>query len=202
MPEISERVFQTRFRILKIAGKRKAFRLEEVFWNFLQRLAEAEQISLSKYLEKFLAPHPDVNAAAFLRAHVAERGLELVRDNDALLRRASDLLLISNAPMFMMGEGKKIISTNPAMQSFLVERLGSAQVRMSFGVDLDQVYDDLETGRTRIARVPCDVYASARRLRGLVVMVLICAFGDRRRIICAMDVAPQEGDSGHFDEPR
>lgn len=120
----------TRFRLFKRGPWRKAFRLEDVFWDVLEQAAASEGLKLADYVRRLAAPFgPEVNVSSQIRVRVVEwlvrrcRLLEQAQAPDRLMAS----VLAAPVPCFVISAGRDLVRSNAEFQAYLAERAGLAQ---------------------------------------------------------------------------
>ena len=131
------------FRVFRRGDERKAFRLERVFWDLLEQAASAKGQKLRDLVFSLIDQEPDAkNLASSLRTAGAKWASER---NAALAESAgapSGLVLFHACPSpgIVIGEDRRIVAFNIAMQSFIAGRrphaLRSDMVNARFAFEL------------------------------------------------------------------
>ncbi len=150
---------ETRFRILRVGGRRRAFSLEPVFWSILEQAARAHGRRLNDHV---LAVVGDAagNATALLRAHAAAW-------IEAEHRRLSDLGLAALArrivntvpsPAFVIDQHTRIVAHNGAFLDLAGDREGAAPplplaVRLRLNLPLADLVRLLQAHPDKVAPV-------------------------------------------------
>jgi len=108
-------------KVLQSKGQRVSIRLEDIFWEQLEKLAEDEHLPLSKFVHTLVhSLDPKLNRTAFLRCYC----LRKLQENLSLLNTdatsGTDLGSIITAcptPVFILGSDRKIVAYNPAFKN-------------------------------------------------------------------------------------
>lgn len=121
----------TRFRVFKRGSWRRAFRLEDVFWDTLEDAAAAEGMKLADYVKRLTGAFgPDVNVSSQMRVRVVEwlarrcRALEAVATPDRLMPS----VLAAPVPCFVISAGRDLVRSNAEFQVYLTGRTRAAGV--------------------------------------------------------------------------
>src|SRR5262245_3108206 len=113
------------FRVFRRGGERRAFRLERVFWDLLEQAAAAKGQKLRDFVFAVIDQEPDSrNLASSLRSTVAKWASE---QNSALSEASGpqSALVVFHAcpaPGIVIGEDRRIVAFNAAMQAFIAAR--------------------------------------------------------------------------------
>jgi predicted DNA-binding ribbon-helix-helix protein len=115
----------TRFRIFKRGGWRKAFRLEDVFWETLDQAAAGEGVKLADYVKRLTDTlGPDVNVSSQMRVRAVEwlaqrcRALADGQSTDRLMGS----VLAAPVPCFVISAGRELVRSNAEFQAYLGKR--------------------------------------------------------------------------------
>jgi predicted DNA-binding ribbon-helix-helix protein len=119
--EISE--FQ--FRVFRRGEERRAFRLERVFWDLLEQAAASKGQKLRELVFSLIDQEPDAkNLASSLRS----AGAKWASERNAALKDSAGApagLVLFHAcpsPGIVIGEDRRIVAFNIAMQNFIAGR--------------------------------------------------------------------------------
>jgi predicted DNA-binding ribbon-helix-helix protein len=136
------------FRVFRRGSERRAFRLERVFWQLLDEAASAKSQKLRDFVFAIIDSEPDAkNHSSSLRTAVArwlsERLIALSEkapsDSGIVLFRACP------SPGMIIGEDRRIVAFNIAMQSFIAGRRPHGQksdmvdARFAFELPIGQI---------------------------------------------------------------
>jgi predicted DNA-binding ribbon-helix-helix protein len=116
---------ESQFRVFRRGEERRAFRLEHVFWDLLEQAASAKSQKLRDLVFSLIDQEPDAkNLASSLRTAAAR----WVKDSHAALAETagtpSGLVLFHACPSpgIIIGEDRRIVAFNIAMQHFIAGR--------------------------------------------------------------------------------
>ena len=111
----------TKFRILKIGDRKRAFSLEPVFWSILEEAARHSSMRLGDYVSHLLTDTPGGNNSSLLRSRAAEWAAEQAeRLKDKGLIGLSRRLAISHtAPAFVIDQHRRIIGCNKQFEDLI-----------------------------------------------------------------------------------
>jgi len=118
------------FRVFRRDDGRKAFRLERVFWDILEQAAAAKGQKLRDLVFSVIDHEPDAkNLASSLRTSAAkwanERHAALAESGGG--QSGIALFHACPSPGILIGEDRRIVAFNIAMQSFIAGRRPHAQ---------------------------------------------------------------------------
>jgi predicted DNA-binding ribbon-helix-helix protein len=114
-----------KFRVLSIEGKRRAFRLEAVFWSALEFIAGRRRRSLPAQVAAILRDAGDeANAAAAVRARVASDLMDLQATDAARAVSPSweKVLKAVPHPAFALARNQAVVALNEPMWALLESR--------------------------------------------------------------------------------
>ena len=115
----------SQFRVFRRGEERRAFRLERVFWDLLEQAATAKGQKLREFIFSLIDQESDAkNLASSLRTAAAKWASER---NAALAESASPqaglvLFHACPSPGIVIGEDRRIVAFNIAMQNFIAGR--------------------------------------------------------------------------------
>jgi predicted DNA-binding ribbon-helix-helix protein len=180
---------ESRFRILSIDGKRRAFKLEAAFWQALQEMAHAKGERLSLLISGLLSEAANENASSILRVAAASWLLETVKKQEersigARWQRIIDLI---EQPAFIINQAKQIVLFNRPMQTLSAGDVSSpAVLKLGLGVEISRVLTLFQEQEQRIISLPCTLESGGRTVRAAIKMTLL----ERRRgnafLLCAL----------------
>lgn len=169
-------------RIVQHQGRRYSIRLEPVFWQALEALAEGQEVRLGRFVAERAAGYRGNNFASYLR-------VLCMLDAEQALARASlrpthgnivDLVASCTSPGLVLSQQRTIIAYNDALAQWLGSAPGpptgaelTSIVQVRTRRPLNELWDDLLTGAIGRADVnvlhvqPGRVMAAAARLLGL-----------------------------------
>lgn len=139
----------TKFRILKVGGRKRAFSLEPVFWNILEEAARGQSMRLGDYVSQVLADAPAGNNSSLLRSSAAQwasEQAERLRDK-GLLGLARRIAVSHSAPAFVIDQFRHVISCNKPFDDLVSEGTGQSAPGGLAGMDLRLGVPMSELGR-------------------------------------------------------
>ena len=190
----------SRFRILKIGRRKRAFSLEPVFWEALEEIARLKSNRLGALIDGLLGEGPHRNAASVLRTGATDWLLSeyrklSTRDYGRLGQRIVD----SNpVPAFVMNQRKEIVAFN---RPFL--RLGESttgqpppSARLRLNAAFDRVADLLsqEPQRSIALKAVLDFGESQRE--GTVIVTLLETVGAKSFFLCTLQTLSAPDNQG------
>ncbi len=114
--------YRLQFRVVAIAGARRAFRLESIFWKTLEVLARRHGRSLASEIEARLKDVPaDLNQSSVLRARLADDLFQLwtAAEARAPAQKWSNLIAAMPTPAFLINANSVLLSVNEPLMSAL-----------------------------------------------------------------------------------
>lgn len=125
---------QTKFRILKVGGRKRAFSLEPVFWEILEDAADQASMRLGEYVSQLLADAPSGNNSSYLRSKAAQWAAEQadrLREK-GLLSLAQRIAVSHSSPAFIINQHRQVVGCNKQFEDLIArERSRFAQVRLA-----------------------------------------------------------------------
>jgi predicted DNA-binding ribbon-helix-helix protein len=111
----------TKFRILKVGGRKRAFALEPVFWSILEEAARQSSMRLGDYVSQLLADAAGGNNSSLLRSRAAEWASEQAeRLKDKGLVGLSRRIAISHtAPAFVIDQHRHVVGCNKQFEDLI-----------------------------------------------------------------------------------
>jgi predicted DNA-binding ribbon-helix-helix protein len=190
------------FRVLTIDGARKAFRLEVIYWEALELLAERNGRSVAAEAQARLASAPEnLNQASALRASLTSDLLGAWRDSEARAANPdwSAMIAALPAPAFLASRRSVLLAVNEPLLSAL------QGMRNGLGVPLDTVQGAMNLK----VEVPASAALELGRPHGRKFVLCTVAFaaqGQRiachARLIAAQGAAPEAANLLGLLEPR
>jgi len=128
-PAASAPATDFQFRVFRRGGERRAFRLERVFWELLEQAAAAKGQKPRDFVYAIIDREPDSkNLASSLRTAVAKwaNDRNTALSDTAGTQSALVIFHASPAPGIVIGEDRRIVAFNAAMQAFIAARRRNA----------------------------------------------------------------------------
>jgi predicted DNA-binding ribbon-helix-helix protein len=112
---------QSRARIVQHEGKRFSLRLEEAFWQMLERIARRRHMRLGQLVAQLAAHYEGVNFSSYIRVYAqAEAQREIARQDMNLSPfDLVDILRNCPAPGLLIQHNRTIIEVNNALFQWL-----------------------------------------------------------------------------------
>jgi predicted DNA-binding ribbon-helix-helix protein len=137
----------TKFRILKIGGRKRAFSLEPVFWNILEEAAQQASMRLGDYVSNLLAEAPNGNNSSLLRSKAAEWAAAQAerRRDKGLIGLARRIVISHSSPAFVMDQYRQLVACNRqfedliAMASNKTPAVRMAEIDVRLGVPMGEL---------------------------------------------------------------
>jgi predicted DNA-binding ribbon-helix-helix protein len=120
-----EETGDTQFRVFRRGEERRAFRLERVFWDLLEEAAAAKSQKLRDLVFSLIDQEPDSkNLASSLRTAGAKWASERTAALSGSTAPQAGLVLFHACPSpgIVIGEDRRIVAFNIAMQNFIAAR--------------------------------------------------------------------------------
>lgn len=124
----------TKFRILKIGGRKRAFSLEPVFWNILEEAADQASMRLGDYVSQLLANAPEGNNSSYLRSKAAQWAAEQAERlrEKGLLSLAQRIAISHSSPAFIINQHRHVVGCNKQFEDLIATERGRfAQARLA-----------------------------------------------------------------------
>lgn len=154
------------FRALSIDGKRRAFRLEEVFWSALNILAAHNGRTLRSEMAAMLRKTSDAaNASATLRANAVA---ELLGLWEAERAKAAEpdwrrILMAMPCPAFALSRNGDVVGVNDPMWRLLEDRGLPKEAGAALSVELPPAATARRPGEANQPRVCNAIFKAANR---------------------------------------
>lgn len=140
-----------RFRIFKRGAWRRAFRLEEAYWDVLEQAAHEGGLKIADYVKALVDAQEgsDANLSSMLRVHALEwlrsraRSLEKGQDTREILHAA----LAAPLPCFVISASRALVNFNGEFSGYVVGRAQAAseddvsKARLSLDVPVDKLIE-------------------------------------------------------------
>lgn len=150
-----------RFRIFKRGAWRRAFRLEEVFWQVLGEASAAGKTKIGDYVKALVdeAEGSGVNQSSMLRVHATEWLLKRVRSLETAseAREVLHAALQAPVPCFVVGANRALLHFNPEFSTYVIGRAQAAnaedvsKARLSLDAPVDRLIEVLSAPPGRVA---------------------------------------------------
>ena len=117
--------FALRFRAIAVAGKRRGFRLESIFWSALEVIASRNRRTLPGEIAETLRDAQDhQNASALLRARVAADLIDLwsLAEARSAAPAWGKVLMAMPTPAFALSRSEAVAAINEPMRRLLERR--------------------------------------------------------------------------------
>jgi predicted DNA-binding ribbon-helix-helix protein len=140
-----------RFRIFKRGPWRRAFRLEQAYWDVLERAAEDAGLKIADYVKGLVDAfaETDANQSSMLRVH-ALAWLQRRADGLARAQEPREILhaaLAAPLPCFVISANRALVNFNGEFSSYVVGRAQAAseddvsKARLSLDVPVDKLIE-------------------------------------------------------------
>jgi predicted DNA-binding ribbon-helix-helix protein len=112
---------QSRARIVQHEGKRFSLRLEEAFWQMLERIARRRQIRLGQMIAQLADQYDGVNLSSYIRVYAQAEAQREISRQDIILSPFDivDILRNCPAPGMLIQHNRTIIEANSALLQWL-----------------------------------------------------------------------------------
>jgi len=175
------------FRVLTIGGARKGFRLEVVYWEALELLAERNGRGVAAEVQARLAGAPEsLNQSSVLRASLTADLMDGWRDSEARAAHPdwSAMIAALPVPAFLASRRSVLLAVNTPLLTVL------QGLRSAAGVPLDTVEGALNLS----VEVPPSAAAELGRPAGRKFVLCTVSFAAQgQRIACHARLVPALG---------
>ncbi|MCP8939316.1 ribbon-helix-helix domain-containing protein [Alsobacter sp. SYSU M60028] len=171
-----------RFRIFKRGGWRRAFRLEEVFWDVLGEAADAAQTKIGDYVKALVdeAEGTGVNQSSMLRVHAAQWLRERLRAVTVATqgREVLHAALQAPVPCFVISSSRALIHFNAEFSNYVIGRAQAAnaedvsKARLSLDAPVDRLIEVLSSPPGRVVICGFTIRTSAAIATGRAKVML------------------------------
>jgi len=189
----SNRGLESRFRLLTIAGRRRAFKLEPAFWQALEHMARHREERLATLVAQLIGDE-EGNATARLRIAAVEwyaRQAEAKRlqKQTGLWQRIIDLMI---EPAFIIDQNKRILISNGPMRMLIAGAGTDSQIRLELTAEIRRVLAVFREDEQKILSVPATLAMGQRLLRATVRLTLLERVDEQALLLCALRAGPSE----------
>ncbi|MBN7761839.1 ribbon-helix-helix domain-containing protein [Nitratireductor aquimarinus] len=178
-----------RFRLVRVGGKRRGIRLEEVYWGALDELAASRDEPLGEVIAQC---EGRLNEGANLTSALRVEAVKYLRNERDAIRSVSELNAVENqvqacpTPCFALSDDKRLIAQNPAFIHFVQTRFplhkASQGVHLSLAMPFAELIDRLKAEGTGLATVGFVIGVAGQTVRGQLNAIL-APMADRDAII-------------------
>lgn len=170
------------FRVVKVGARRRGLRLERIYWDILERMADEEGLRLAGLLSHHAgADAATGNFSSYLRVIGARwlSGKLAAHDAVTSLKNLEALVKASSAPTFALTENKRILFFNQEFIRLIqtrfpqsASRVAAASLRLSLDVQIDELIRTLRQRDNEPLTTGFVLGFDERRLRGRLNVVL------------------------------
>jgi predicted DNA-binding ribbon-helix-helix protein len=171
-----------RFRIFKRGTWRRAFRLEDVFWDALESAAKSEQKKLGDFVKQLTdSSAPDANISSLMRVRAMEwlnaRCADLEAAQDP--RRMLQSLMAAPVPSFVISASRELVSSNAEFTAFVTAHARPGRpaeptkVHMSLDVSVQKLIDLLVAEHGRPVACGFSIKTSDAQVSGRARLALV-----------------------------
>ena len=174
---------QTRFRVLRRQGWRKAFRLEEIFWETLEAAARDKGLRLAEFVHDRVAGQSG-NQSSALRVAAASwlaQKYQRLRKKTAPARLI-DLLQAAPVPSFAIDQSRRLVAHNREFVDLVrADTLAGAEshdistARLALDVPLDALIGELEKDPGKVLTCGYTIRHDSTRRVGRARVILVPA---------------------------
>ncbi|WP_417419402.1 ribbon-helix-helix domain-containing protein [Hoeflea sp.] len=174
--------FKPHFRAINSGGKRRGFRLENVFWKALDTVTRTDGMSVADYVSKLNEIRTGDNGlSSYLRASIMQRVLE---QHDRLRHRLDNfnsktIVAACPVPGFIISIDKKILFQNSGFLMYLQTRFTGldtiealSNIKLTLETPLIDLIEEMRRDSGRPKYTGFTVGYGERRLRGRLSMAL------------------------------
>ena len=183
-PEGTARLSALRFRIFKRGSWRRAFRLEDVFWEALERAARDEQLKLGDYVKQLAdSSAPDANISSLMRVRAMEwlnRRCEMLEAAQAPARLLP-AVMAAPVPCFVISASRELVASNAEFTGYVTAQAKpdaaaqSTKVHMSLDMPVQKLLEKLSEAPGRTVACGFSIRTPAALLLGRARLSLLHA---------------------------
>lgn len=186
-------VLEPRFRLLTIAGRRRAFKLEPVFWRALEQMARQREERLPTLVAQLIGDEAG-NATARLRVAAVEWYAQQAHANrlqnlKGLWQRVIDLMI---EPAFIIDQSKQILFFNAAMRALVAISGAKSQLHLELSAETSRILSIFRENEQRILSVRGALITEQRPIEATVRVTLLEQIGEQALLLCAFRALPSE----------
>lgn len=186
-------VVEPRFRLLTIAGRRRAFKLEPEFWRALEQMARQREERLSMLVARLVGDEAG-NATARLRVAVVEWYAQQARASRlqnlrGVWQRIIDLMV---EPAFVIDQNKRILIFNGAMRALVVQSGTKSHVQLELAAEISRVLAMFGENEQRVLSIPGALTVGQRLLQAAVRVTVLERVDGRALLLCALRALPSD----------
>ena len=120
-------------KVLQLKGQRISVKLEDIYWEQLEKFADADQSTLTKLVHELVSGLDNsINRTAYLRCYCMQRlqqSASLSRSTEPSGIDLGSIITACPSPVFVLGADRKIVAYNPAFKTdFLSLNIGNQDV--------------------------------------------------------------------------
>jgi len=184
-------VLEPRFRLLTIAGRRRAFKLEPVFWRALEQMARQREERLPTLVAQLIGDEAG-NATARLRVAAVEWYAQQAHANrlqnlKGLWQRVIDLMI---EPAFIIDQSKQILFFNGAMRALVAISGAKSQLHLELFAEVSRILSIFRENEQRILSVRGALITEQRPIEATVRVTLLEQIGEQALLLCAFRALP------------
>lgn len=188
-------VLEQRFRLLTIAGRRRAFKLEPAFWRALEQMARQREERLPTLVAQLVGDGAG-NATARLRVAAVEwyaqqSQASRVQKQKGLWQRVIDLM---SEPAFIIDQSKQILLFNGAMRALVVDSGAHSQIRLELSAEVGRILAVFRENEQKVLSIPGVLTTGQRPLQAKIRITLLEQVDGRALLLCALHTLPSESN--------
>jgi len=179
-----------RFRIFKRGAWRRAFRLEDAFWEALERAAKDQEKKLGDYVKQLTeSSAPDANISSLMRVRAMEWLKErcLALETAQIPKKLLQGVLAAPVPCFVISASRELVASNPDFTTYVTaharpgETSEATKVQMSMDVPVQKLLETLASEQGKAMTCGFSIKTSGIVLSGRARVSLV--HPDRRDLI-------------------
>jgi len=176
-----------RLRLLTVQGRRRAFKLEDTFWQALEYIARRRKEKLSTYVAQ-LVGNDAGNATARLRVAAIEWFMrEALADQPTQAKgRWQRIIDLMAEPAFVIDRHKQIRLFNSPMRNFVASVGVQSQLRFELSAEISRVLMLFDENEQRILSIPCSLEAGQQSWKATVRVTLLERAHGHALLLCVL----------------
>ncbi|UZF95728.1 ribbon-helix-helix domain-containing protein [Bosea sp. NBC_00550] len=176
-----------RLRLLTVQGRRRAFKLEDAFWQALEYIARRRKQRLSAYVAQLIG-NDSGNATARLRVAAIEWFMrEAQAEQPAHAKeRWQRIIDLMAEPAFVIDRHKQIRLFNSSMRNFVASVGAQSHLRFELAAEISRVLMLFDENEQRILSIPCSLEAGQQSWKATVRVTLLERAHGHALLLCVL----------------
>lgn len=181
-----------RLRLLTVHGRRRAFKLEDAFWQALEYIAKRRRERLSAYVTQLIG-NDTGNATARLRVAAIEWFMREAQAEQPghVKGRWQRIIDLMAEPAFVIDRHKQIRLFNGPMRTFITSAGVQSQLRLELAAEISRVLVLFDENEQRILSIPCSLEAGQQSWKATVRVTLLERAHGHALLLCVLHPSTQ-----------